>query len=117
MARLRPPGRKRLKGADNAATSSTPVEPGASTIAEVTPDNMIDELEQARSLALTRGQASAAVTATLAKARLAGLLNERGESNAESPAKFDGNYVEAARRISLLLRLANHQMTGVKSIE
>jgi hypothetical protein len=104
-------------GADNAATSSTAEEPGAKTIAEVTPDNMIDELERARSLAIKRGQASAAVTATLAKARLAGLLNERGESNAESPAKFDGNYAEAARRISLLLRLANHQMTRGKSVE
>jgi hypothetical protein len=108
-----------MMGADNidAATSSTAEEPGANTISEVTPDKMIRELEQARSLALKRGQASAAVTATLAKARLAGLLNERGESNAESPAKFDGNYAEAARRISLLLRLANHQMTRVKSVE
>jgi len=101
-----------MMGADNidAATSSTAEEPGAATIAEVTPDKMIRELEQARSLALRRGQASAAVTATLAEARLAGLLNERSESNAEPPAKFDGNYAEAARRISLLLRLANHQI-------
>jgi hypothetical protein len=117
MAQLREPGRERLKGADNAATPGTDVEPGANTLAEVTADQMIREFEQARSLALRRGQASAAVTASLAKARLAGLLNERGESNAESPAKFDGNYVEAARRISLLLRLANHQKTRVKSVE
>ena len=117
MARLRAPGRERLRGADDAATSSTAEEPGANTIAEVTPDMMIREFELARSLAIKRGQASAAVTATLAKARLAGLLNEKGESNAESPAKFDGNYAEAARRISLLLRLANHQMTRVKSVE
>ena len=117
MVRLRAPGRERLRGADDAATSSTAEEPGANTIAEVTPDMMIREFELARSLAIKRGQASAAVTATLAKARLAGLLNEKGESNAESPAKFDGNYAEAARRISLLLRLANHQMTRVKSVE
>src|SRR5260370_39994331 len=117
MPRLREPGRERLKGADNAATSSAAEEPGANTIAEVTPDQMIRELERARSLALTRGEASAAVTATLAKARLAGLLHERGESNAESPAKFDGNYAEGARRIWLLLRLANHQMTRVKTVE
>jgi hypothetical protein len=117
MARLREPGRARLKGADNAATSRTPEEPGASTIAEVTPDNMIGELERARWVAMERGQASAAVTAILAKARLAGLLNEKCESNAEPAAKFDGNYVEAARRISLLLRLANHQMTRVKTVE
>src|SRR5262245_10334194 len=101
MAKLRAPGHERLKGADNAAASSTAKERGAKTIAEVTPDQMIREFERARSLAISRGQASAAVTATLAKARLAGLLNEKGESNADSPAKFDGNYVEAARRISL----------------
>jgi hypothetical protein len=117
MAKLRAPGQKRLAGADNAATSRTAKKPGAKTIAQVTPDNMIDELEEARSLAAERGQASAAVTAILAKARLAGLLNDRGESNADSPPKFDGNYVEAARRISLLLRLANRQITTVKSIE
>jgi hypothetical protein len=117
MVQLREPGRERLMGADNAANSSTAEEPGAKTIAEVTPDQIIRELERARSLAISRGQASAAVTASLAKARLAGLLNERGESNAESSAKFDGNYAEAARRISLLLRLANHQMTRVKSVE
>jgi hypothetical protein len=99
-------------GADNAATSSATEEPGASTIAEVAPDNMIRELELARSVAMERGQASAAVTATLAKARLAGLLNDRGESNAEPAAKFDGNYAEAARRISLLLRLANPRLPG-----
>src|SRR5260370_25705043 len=117
MVGLREPGRERLVGADRAAPSSTAEERGANTLAEVTTDQMIRELELARSLAIKRGQASAAVTASLAKARLAGLLNERGESNAESPAKFDGNYAEAARRISLLLRLANHQMTRVKSIE
>jgi hypothetical protein len=117
MVELREPGRKRMMGADNAATSSAPEEPGANTIAEVTLDQMIRELERARSLAIERGQASAAVTAILAKARLAGLLNERGESNADSPTKFDGNYVEAARRISLLLRLSNRQIAGVKSVE
>ena len=70
---------------------------------------MIWEFEQARSLAMKRGQASAAVTATLAKARLAGLLNERGESTMEPAAKFDGNYAEALRRMELLLRLATEQ--------
>jgi 1,6-anhydro-N-acetylmuramate kinase len=107
-----------MMGADTALSAQTSNEPapGARTLAEVTADNMIRELDEARTLALRRGQASAAVTAILAKARLAGLLNDRGESNAET-AKFDGNYVEAARRISLLLRLANRQVTRVKSIE
>jgi hypothetical protein len=72
----------------------------------VTAGNLIREFEEARLLALDKGQASAAVTATMAKARLAGLLKERPESNPEPEAKFDGNYTEAARRIALLLRLA-----------
>jgi hypothetical protein len=76
------------------------------TIAEVTIENMLREFEQARLLALNKGQASAAVTATMAKARLAGLFTARPESKPESHWKFDGNYNEAVRRIALLLRLA-----------
>jgi hypothetical protein len=74
--------------------------------AEVTAANMINEFEEARLLALAKGQASAAVTATMAKAKLAGLLKERPERNPQPAAKFDGNYTEAARRIAFLLRLA-----------
>src|SRR6516225_6152500 len=51
----------------------------AVTIAETTAANLICEFEEARLLALQKGQASAAVTATMAKARLAGLLTERPE--------------------------------------
>jgi hypothetical protein len=79
------------------------------TTVEVTTANMIHEFEEARLLALEKGQASAAVTATMAKAKLAGLLNGRPESNPEFPAKFDGNYNEAVRRIALLLRLADYE--------
>ncbi|MCD0280476.1 terminase small subunit [Xanthomonas melonis] len=45
--------------------------------AEVTVDSLLAELEQARRLALKEKQASAAVTATLGKAKLAGLLVEK----------------------------------------
>ncbi len=82
------------------------ITPSAVRIAKITPAKMIREFEQARRLALKKGQAYAAVTATMAKAKLAGLLKERPESNAESAEKFDGNYAEAARRVALLLRLA-----------
>ena len=123
MAKLREPGRARMMGADNADTATPSAAPGsvararksrspengARTIAEVTPDMMTREFDEARLLAIERGQAAAAVTATMAKARLAGLLNEKGESTADIQAKFDGNYAEAARRISLVLRLANEQ--------
>ncbi|WP_285445487.1 terminase small subunit [Xanthomonas sp. fls2-241-TYG-148] len=45
--------------------------------AEVTVDSLMLELEQARKLALREKQASAAVTATMGKGKLSGLLVER----------------------------------------
>lgn len=45
--------------------------------AEVTVDSLMAELEQARKLALKEKQASAAVTATMGKGKLAGLLVEK----------------------------------------
>ncbi len=45
--------------------------------AEVTVDSLMAELEQARELALKEKQASAAVTATMGKGKLAGLLVEK----------------------------------------
>ena len=77
--------------------------------AEVTVATAIGEFEKARLLALKKGQAAAAVSATMAKAKLAGLLAEKPESKLERPAAFDGNYTEAARRIAFLLRLAEDE--------
>lgn len=45
--------------------------------AEVTVDSLMAELEEARKLALKEKQASAAVTATMGKGKLAGLLVEK----------------------------------------
>jgi hypothetical protein len=79
---------------------------------EVTAASTIRELEEARKIAVDKQQAAAAVSAILAKAKFAGLLDEKPESTpasaADQPA-FDGNYREAARRIALLLRLAEKQ--------
>ena len=86
------------------------ITPSDLAIAKVTTAKVIRELDKARRLALKRGQAHAAVTATMAKAKLAGLLKERPEGNPECAEKFDGNYIEAARRVALLLRLADDQM-------
>jgi hypothetical protein len=47
--------------------------------AEVTVVSLLDELETARQLAMTKGQASAAVQATMGKAKLAGLIVDRRE--------------------------------------
>jgi hypothetical protein len=85
------------------------IPPSASLNAEVSVENLIREFEEARALAIKHGQAYAAVTATMAKAKLAGLFKERSETKPASLPKFDGNYIEAARRVAFLLRLAENQ--------
>jgi hypothetical protein len=49
----------------------------ASKSVEITTQALAEELEQARQLALTNGQASAAVQATMGKAKLFGLIIEK----------------------------------------
>jgi hypothetical protein len=88
------------------ATPATAVAATEVMPTEVTTAQAVREFEEARLLALQKGQAAAAVSATMAKVKLAGLLAERPENKPASPTKFDGNYTEAARRIAFLLRLA-----------
>jgi phage terminase small subunit len=88
------------------ATPATTVTATEVTTTEVTTAQAIREFEEARLLALKKGQAAAAVSATMAKAKLAGLLAEKPENNPERAINFDGNYTDAARRIAFLLRLA-----------
>jgi hypothetical protein len=83
--------------------------PGAATLAEATPENLFREFEHARVLAYKKGQAHAMVTATMAKARLAGVFHDKADPVPATPAKFDGNYAEAARRVAFLMRLAAHE--------
>src|SRR5262249_31563642 len=59
---------------------------------EVTEDSLIEELEQARQSALGNNQASAAVAATMGKAKVCGLLVERKEAG--KPGDFDNMTVE-----------------------
>ena len=59
----------------------------------ITVDSLVEELEEARLDAKTRGQPATAVSAILAKAKLAGLLVERRESG--TPGEFAGLQSEA----------------------
>jgi pyruvoyl-dependent arginine decarboxylase (PvlArgDC) len=59
---------------------------------QVTEDSLIEELEQARLAALEAEQASAAVAATMGKAKVCGLLVERKETG--KPGDFDNMTVE-----------------------
>ena len=62
---------------------------------EVTEDSLIEELEQARIAAIEAQQASAAVAATMGKAKVCGLLVERKETG--KPGDFDNMTVEELR--------------------
>jgi hypothetical protein len=107
--------RSRKTAAAALVESGHPPAPTAITVAEVTVANMLREFEDARLLALRKEQASAAVAASMAKARLSGLFKEKPARLPQFAAKFDGNYTEAARRIALLLRLAaNETASGPK---
>ena len=54
---------------------------------QVTIDNVVDELEEARQIAKQSGNASAMVSATLGKAKVLGL--DKGEHKEDSPSKAE----------------------------
>ena len=73
--------------------------------AEVSVASVLDELEEARQLALKRGQVSAAVQASMGKARILGLIIDRREVG--DPGAFDDKtdeelMEEAKRRAAAL---------------
>ena len=62
---------------------------------EISEDSLLEELEQARLTALENQQASAAVAATMGKAKLCGMLVERKETG--KPGDFDNMSIEELR--------------------
>jgi hypothetical protein len=79
---------------------------------EYTRDALLSELEEARKLALKRGQASAAVQATMGKAKILGLITDRREIG--NPGAFDGftdeQLVEEATRLARSLGIAGPRL-------
>ena len=55
---------------------------------EITVDTLVAELEEARKLAFETDKASAAVQATMGKAKLLGLVVEKQETNVVQPPKI-----------------------------
>jgi len=55
----------------------------------VTIESLLRELEEARQLALEKGQAAAAVTATMGKGKLAGVFSGKPEDDAPPPSRID----------------------------
>jgi hypothetical protein len=113
--------RKGAAGAETkggAAASSQAPAPSDTTSEEMTVETLIRKLEEDRKFAKKEGRAAAAVNATVQMGRLLRLLPDKpgrppsahkpGRSPAP-PAKFDGNYNDAARRILFLLGLATKE--------
>ena len=71
--------------------------PGGATVA-----SLIAEFEEARQLALKNKQPAAAVSATMSKARIFGLIGEKGEARPGDRPSEVGD-LEVARRIAFLL--------------
>jgi hypothetical protein len=76
--------------------------------AEPSVARMIDELEEARRLAIEIKQPAAAVSATLAKARIAGMIGEKADGKVATTLTFELSETEAARRIAFILRRGAH---------
>lgn len=55
---------------------------------EITVDDLVKELEEARKLAFETDKAAAAVSATMGKAKLLGLVVEKQETNIVQPPKI-----------------------------
>ncbi len=116
-------GRKPRKAAtgaktrgDAAASSQAPA-PSDIKPEDMTVEDLIRMLYEDHSRARNENRTAAAVAASVAMARLLGFLPDKpgrtranlprrlGRDPAPPPAKFDGNYNEAARRVALLLGL------------
>ena len=74
----------RLKGNERVLARVTELQAVAARKTEVPIESLVDEFDEARNIALERGQASAAVAATMGKARVTGKLVERIEVDGAS---------------------------------
>jgi hypothetical protein len=82
------------------------IDPPPLESSDVTILSSLREFEEARAVAIARGQAAAAVSATMAKAKMVGLLNETGAAASGGTPAPKMSLNEAARRIAFLLCLA-----------
>jgi len=86
--------------------------PPEATPVEVTTATTLRELEEARKLAIAKKQPAPAISATMAKAKLAGLVFERANDAPQTAPDLADNDIEAARRIAFLLGLAAIEPPG-----
>jgi hypothetical protein len=69
--------------------------------AKITAERLLAELEEARSLALSLGQAGAAVAASMRRAKLCGLLVDRREDVSRKPTRDPDAPAEVAVEVWL----------------
>jgi hypothetical protein len=97
----------RLKRNERVVTRVSELQSRGATHAEVTIGSLVAELEDARQLAITQKQASAAVAAIMGKAKITGLITDKSEIN--SKVELSSNDMELARWIVAKLDLADDQ--------
>jgi phage terminase small subunit len=102
---------------ESSGGQATIAEPGAARAAIVAAEvvticSIIRELEDARQLAMEKMQPAPAVSATLGKAKIAGLILDKAENRSESSLTFEGTDTDAARRIAFVLCLAAVKTSG-----
>lgn len=101
----------RLSTNVNVAQRVAELQGRAAKKAEVTLESLLTELEEARAIALAEKQSSAAVSATMGKAKLTGLLIEKREHIEDvkrdrwSPADVDKNLKNTASQDGLDVRI------------
>lgn len=71
---------------------------------KVTIASLLEELEEARKIAIAKKQPAPAIAAILAKAKIAGFADDKLDTASASAAPRPGQYADAVRRISYLLR-------------
>jgi hypothetical protein len=86
---------------------------------EITIEGLIRDLDKALKTAVKRGRPTAAVAAAVAIGRFLQLLPDKpgrppsshksGRGPTPPPAKFDGNYHDAARRVAFLLGIGKEK--------
>jgi hypothetical protein len=104
--------------ASSPAASSRAPTPSDVAPAEITVESLIRDLGEVLKIAVKIGRPTAAVAAAVAIARLLHALPDKHgrppsrhkpSSSLPPPAKFDGNYHDAARRVAFLLGLGKEQ--------
>jgi phage terminase small subunit len=97
----------RLKGNERLVARVAELQHAGAARAEVSVASILEELEQARKIALKRGQPSAAVQASMCKAKILGLIIDRREVG--DPGAFDDKtdeeLIEEARNRAAALGL------------